>query len=134
MTGLAARVCWSLLAGLVLLSADPAGGEVRVGAITPLSGALSTYGVSGVQGARLALEEINQEGKIPGGPLVLIDEDNASKQGESATIARKLIFSDHVVAILGGLTSSETLEAAPIAQSAQNRVSGRVNLTVCQSP
>ena len=119
MTGLAARVCWSLLAGLVLLAADPAGGEVRVGAITPLSGALSTYGVSGVQGARLALEEINRERKIPGGPLVLIDEDDASKQGESATIARKLIFSDHVVAILGGLTSSETLEAAPIAQSAQ---------------
>ena len=48
-------------------------------------------------------------------------EDNRSKPGESATIAKKLITRDKVVAILGEVASSRSLEAAPIAQAARSR-------------
>src|SRR6185436_10733288 len=51
--------------------------------------------------------------------LELITEDNQSKAGESATIVKKFISRDKVVAILGDLTSGRTLEAAPIAQNAK---------------
>ena len=43
-------------------------------------------------------------------------EDNQSKPGESATIVRKLITRDKVVAILGEVASGRSLEAAPICQ------------------
>jgi len=50
---------------------------------------------------------------------VLITDDDQSKAGESATVVKKLISRDKVVAVLGELTSGRTLEAAPICQNAK---------------
>jgi branched-chain amino acid transport system substrate-binding protein len=96
-----------------------ASAEIRVGAVSCLTGALSTFGVSSIQGARLAAEEINAQGGILGEQLTLVVEDNGSKAGEAATIVRKFLAQDRVVAILGDLTSSATMEAAPLAQAAK---------------
>ncbi len=52
-----------------------------------------------------------------GQKIELITEDNQSKQGESATIAKKLISRDRVVAMLGEVASTRSLEAAPICQA-----------------
>ena len=93
--------------------------EIKIGAVTCLTGALSTFGVSSVQGAKLAVEEINAAGGTLGQPIELIVEDNGSKAGETATITRKFISQDKVVAILGDLTSSATMEGAPLAQTAK---------------
>jgi branched-chain amino acid transport system substrate-binding protein len=93
--------------------------EVKIGATTCLTGALSTFGVSSVQGAKLAVEEINAAGGTLGQQIQFIVEDNGSKAGETATITRKLISQDKVVAILGDLTSSATMEGAPLAQAAK---------------
>ena len=87
--------------------------------MTCLTGALSTFGVSSVQGAKFAVEEINAGGGTLGQPIQLIVEDNGSKAGETATITRKLISQDKVAAILGDLTSSATMEGAPLAQAAK---------------
>ncbi len=54
-----------------------------------------------------------------GRKLELLVEDDQSKPGEAATIAKKFISRDKVVAILGEITSGRTLEAAPIAQNAK---------------
>ena len=93
--------------------------DIKIGAVTCLTGALSTFGVSSVQGAKLAVEEINAAGGTLGQPIQLIVEDNGSKAGETATIVRKFISQDKVVAILGDLTSSATMEGAPLAQAAK---------------
>ena len=93
--------------------------EIKIGAMTCLTGAFSTFGVSSIQGARLAVEEINAAGGTLGQPIQLIVEDNGSKAGETATITRKFISQDKVVAILGDLTSSATMEGAPLAQAAK---------------
>jgi len=92
---------------------------VKIGAVTCLTGALSSFGVSSVQGAKLAVEDINGSGGLLGEPIELIVEDNGSKAGEAATIARKFISQDKVAAILGDLTSSATMEVAPLAQAAK---------------
>ena len=111
----------ALLGVLALLSfaAQSALAQIKIGAVTCLTGALSTFGVSSVQGAKLAVEEINAAGGTLGQPIQLIVEDNGSKAGETATIARKFISQDKVVAILGDLTSSATMEGAPLAQAAK---------------
>jgi branched-chain amino acid transport system substrate-binding protein len=110
-------VCLALilaLSGNATLHAD-----VKIGAVSCLTGALSTFGISSMQGARLAIEEINRAGGVLSEPVNLIVEDNASTPGETATIARKFIAQDQVLAILGDLTSSSTMEAAPLAQAAK---------------
>jgi branched-chain amino acid transport system substrate-binding protein len=93
--------------------------EIKIGAVTCLTGALSTFGVSSIQGAKLAVEEINAAGGMLGQPIQFIVEDNGSRAGETATILRKFISQDKVVAVLGALTSSATMEGAPLAQAAK---------------
>ena len=66
----------------------------------------------------MAIEEINAKGGILGQRIDLVVDDNGSKAGETARITRKFLSQDHVVAILGDLTSSATMEAAPLAQEA----------------
>ena len=66
----------------------------------------------------MAIEEINAKGGVLGQKIELVVDDNGSKAGETARIARKFLSQDHVVAILGDLTSSATMEAAPLAQEA----------------
>ena len=110
----------SLVAGFLLLLGSSASGQnkIKVGVVTCLSGGLSTFGVSSVQGATLAAAEINSAGGILNRPLELVIDDNQSKSGETARIVRKFLTQDRVVAILGDLTSSFTMEAAPLAQNA----------------
>jgi branched-chain amino acid transport system substrate-binding protein len=111
----------TLLGAFALLSIaiQSSHAEIKIGAMTCLTGALSTFGVSSVQGAKLAVEEMNAAGGTLGQPIQLIVEDNGSKAGETATITRKLISQDKVAAILGDLTSSATMEGAPLAQAAK---------------
>jgi len=46
----------------------------------------------------------------------LITEDDQSKPGEPASVVNKMISRDRIVALLGEVASSRSLEAAPIAQ------------------
>src|ERR1700760_308447 len=108
--GISACLGWTIQSSL---------GEIKIGAVTCLTGALSTFGVSSIQGAKMAVEEINAAGGTLGQPIQLVVEDNGSKAGETATILRKFISQDKVVAVLGGLTSSSTMEGAPLAQAAK---------------
>jgi branched-chain amino acid transport system substrate-binding protein len=50
----------------------------------------------------------------------LITEDDQSKAGEPSIVVRKMISRDGIVALLGEVASSRSLEAAPIAQ--QNKI------------
>jgi branched-chain amino acid transport system substrate-binding protein len=92
---------------------------IKVGEYASLTGKEATYGQAAHKGTILAIEEINAAGGVLGRKLELIAEDNQSKAGESATIAKKLISRDKVVAVLGEIVSSRSLEAAPICQNAK---------------
>jgi ABC-type branched-subunit amino acid transport system substrate-binding protein len=49
----------SLVVGFSFLLISLVSGEIKVGVVSCLSGGLSTFGISSVQGAKLAAEEIN---------------------------------------------------------------------------
>jgi branched-chain amino acid transport system substrate-binding protein len=68
----------------------------------------------------MAIEEINAAGGVLGKKLELLTEDTQSKPGEPATVVNKLVARDGVVAMLGEVASSRSLEAAPICQ--QNKI------------
>jgi branched-chain amino acid transport system substrate-binding protein len=93
--------------------------NIRIGEVASLTGKEAAFGQSSHKGTLLAIEELNAAGGVLGRPLELLTEDNQSKQGESATIAKKLISRDKVVALLGEVASSRSLEMAPICQSAK---------------
>jgi branched-chain amino acid transport system substrate-binding protein len=93
--------------------------EILVGEFASLTGKEATFGISSHEGTVLAIEEINAAGGLLGKQVKLITEDNQSKPGESTNAVNKLISKDGVVAILGEVASSRSLEAAPICQRAQ---------------
>jgi branched-chain amino acid transport system substrate-binding protein len=95
-------------------------GEIPVGEFASLTGASASFGQSSHKGTELAIEQINAAGGVLGKKLRLITEDDQSQAGQPATIVRKLISQDKVVAILGEVASSKSLEAAPICQ--QNKI------------
>ena len=92
---------------------------IKVGEYASLTGKEAAYGQTAHKGTLLAIEELNARGGVLGRPLELLTEDNQSKQGESATVVKKLISRDPVVAILGEVASIRSLEAAPVIQNAK---------------
>lgn len=109
----------ALVAAVASAATPPAGEPIKLGEISPLTGKEAAFGQQAHRGILMALDEINARGGVLGRPLVVIAEDNQSKPGDSATVARKLLSRDKVVALLGTGTSSNCLEIAPIAQSAR---------------
>ena len=118
-----ARLCALLLFAVApslsqsnkLRAAEP----IKIGEYASLTGKEAAYGDTSHKGTLLAIEEINARGGVLGRKLELITEDNQSKQGESATVVKKLISRDKVVAILGEVASIRSLEAAPVIQNAK---------------
>ncbi|MEI6533944.1 MAG: ABC transporter substrate-binding protein [Verrucomicrobiaceae bacterium] len=109
------------LTALTLMSCKNTGGDtILVGEFASLTGKEATFGISSHEGTMLAIEEINAAGGVLGKKLELKTEDDQSKAGEPANVVNKLISKDGVVAILGEVASSRSLEAAPICQ--QNKV------------
>lgn len=94
--------------------------EITIGEFASLTGATASFGQSSHKGTLMAIDEIKAVGGLLGKPVRLITEDDQSKAGEPAIVVRKLISRDKVIALLGEVASSRSLEAAPIAQ--QNKV------------
>ena len=131
---LAAATTTSLLALALLTSCTREQSTIKVGEFACLTGKDATFGQSQHKGILLALEEINAADGVLSRKLEVISEDNQSKSGESATAAKKLLSRDKVIAILGEVTSSRSLEVAPLAQAAKIPMiaSGATNPAVTQ--
>ena len=124
---LAALSCLALFCGCNNNNTSSTGGGesgsgevIKVGEFASLTGKEATFGVSSHEGTLLAVEELNAAGGVLGKKIKLITEDDLSKAGEAATVVNKLIARDGVVAVLGEVASSRSLEAAPICQ--QNKI------------
>src|SRR6266481_5165479 len=111
---------WKSLVCIALLAARAEAQEdIRIGEVNPISGAIGQYGTTCHRGVQLAIDQRNQDGGVLGKKILLLTEDNQSKAGQTSTIVRKFVTQDKVVAIIGDLTSSATLEGGPIAQAAK---------------
>ena len=79
---------------------------IKIGIVLPLSGGLELFGQQGIQGAKMAVAEINEAGGVLGGhKFELIIEDNKTDPKTSVEKATKLIQRDNVLAVLGPITS-----------------------------
>jgi branched-chain amino acid transport system substrate-binding protein len=91
---------------------------IKIGFFSPLTGPTAADGQSALNAAKLAVKFINDAGGINGRKLELINYDDAGKTDQAASVARKLIESDKVVAAISGAYSGPTRAAAPVFQQA----------------
>jgi branched-chain amino acid transport system substrate-binding protein len=95
------------------------GDKVRIGVFMSLTGTTANFGISSVNGIKMAADEINTAGGINGKQIELLVQDDRSDASEAATIVTKFVTQDQVHAILGEVASSRSIAAAPIAQNAK---------------
>jgi branched-chain amino acid transport system substrate-binding protein len=118
---LAAACAGPLMFGLAACKKGGGGAdatEIVIGEVAALTGGTATFGTSSNAGTRMAIDEINAAGGLLGKKVRLVTEDDQSKPGEASTVTKKLISRDKVVAVLGEVASSKSLEMAPICQKA----------------
>jgi branched-chain amino acid transport system substrate-binding protein len=90
---------------------------IKIGAILPLTGDLSSYGVDTRKALELGVEEINRGGGVQGKKIALMVEDSRGVAAQAVNAFTKLVDVNGVVGILGPITSAEVLSVAPIANA-----------------
>lgn len=101
----------SVATPLVALAAPPiisARGEtlVKIGWVDPLSGTYAAEGKSQVDGAHMALAEINKNGGILGHQVELLVQDGAADVGKSVNKLNELVDKDRVNFTAGSVSSA----------------------------
>jgi len=102
--------------GLFALSAQIMAADLKIGVVSPITGATATFGQENANGIKLAYEKF-KKGKGPQFDLII--EDDKSEAIESTNATRKLISVDKVSVMIGAPTSSLALASAPIVQEAK---------------
>jgi ABC-type branched-subunit amino acid transport system substrate-binding protein len=87
---------------------------IRLGTLTPLTGAGGNYGPSMLKAMQWVAGEINAAGGVLGHRVELVSEDDQTNPEAGVRAARKLIDLDRVAAIMGTWASAVTTAVAPL--------------------
>jgi len=112
----------TLLAGSAALAATAwaprgaaaQGAPIRLGTLTPLTGAGGSYGPSMRKAMEWVVSEVNAAGGALGRKIELVSEDDQTNPEAAVRAARKLIDVDKVAAIMGTWASAVTTAVAPL--------------------
>jgi branched-chain amino acid transport system substrate-binding protein len=92
---------------------------LRIGGIFSTSGPGAFLGVPEERAFRLKVDEINKAGGIDGRKIEAVVYDTEGNTTKAAQLARRLIDSDKVLAIVGPSSSGESLQVLPIANESK---------------
>ena len=92
------------------------GDPIKVGLITPITGAIAATGTAIRDAAYIYRDYINANGGINGRPIELIVEDSANDPTMASSAMNKLVTQDGVLCVIGSWGSSPTLASIPIAR------------------
>ncbi|MEO6021623.1 MAG: ABC transporter substrate-binding protein, partial [Burkholderiales bacterium] len=104
-----------LLTGFALLFAASifAAEPIKIGFVNEITGPQAEAGQYTLNGAKLALEEINKAGGVLGRPLELRIEDNQSTNPATVLAFSKLYGEKDIAAIVGPIRSTQIQAASP---------------------
>ena len=102
------------ISALILLAANPANAEIRIGSVLSVTGPASFLGDPELKTLEMLVEELNANGGINGEEVVLIHYDDGGDANTARTLATRLVEDDEVVAVVGGSTTGVTLAVAPV--------------------
>jgi branched-chain amino acid transport system substrate-binding protein len=111
LAGMSAGLAAGLLPRLALAQGS---GPIKLGSLTPLTGAGANYGGRMRDAIAAVVGAANAAGGVHGRELVLVSEDDQTSPEAGVRAARKLIDVDGVAAIMGVWASSVTTAVAPL--------------------
>jgi len=92
--------------------------NIKVGIISPLTGAWTVYGKAHISGFELAVDEINAAGGVLGRQLELVVGDSKTEPRIVVEQANRLIKQEGVDFLAGTFSSAERNAAGPVVKSA----------------
>jgi branched-chain amino acid transport system substrate-binding protein len=98
-------------------AASPSANVIRLAGVLPLTGRSSHTGESMLNGARLAVSEVNAAGGVLGRQVELVAEDDACDPGTAVTAAQAVVKRDVAVSV-GGYCSSAVVPTLKIFRDA----------------
>ena len=110
--------------GAVALAAPPiirparAADPIKVGVISPLTGAWTVYGKAHISGFQLAVEEINTAGGVLGRQIEIVIGDSKTEPRVVVEQANRLIRQERVDFLAGTFSSAERNAAGPVVKAA----------------
>jgi branched-chain amino acid transport system substrate-binding protein len=114
-SGLAAAV--ALAAATAATAAWPQE-SIKIGGLLETSGFIASLGQPGLEGAMLAVEQVNAKGGITGKKLELININTESDNTKTVTAVKRLTEQDQVVAIVGPMNSGSSFASIDTVQRA----------------
>jgi branched-chain amino acid transport system substrate-binding protein len=101
-------------AGLAAAAPARAADTIKIGMVVPMTGPIAEAGKYGMQGARLAIEEVNKAGGVLGGRMLeLVTEDDQSANPTTILAFNKITGDKDIVAVLGPTRSTQIQAIAP---------------------
>ena len=88
---------------------------IKIAVLGPLTGPSGFLGQGGLQGATMAMEEINKKGGLLGRQVEIVSYDTEAKPDVAKLVAERAILVDKVVAITGVIMSEVSVALADVA-------------------
>jgi branched-chain amino acid transport system substrate-binding protein len=107
-----------VLSGLAAHPAIAQSDVVRIGIVSPNTGAAARYGAFAWRGAQLARDEINAAGGINGKKIELFQGDSQCIPTEGVSSVQRMIAQDKVRFVIGDVCSSVTIAMQPVVENA----------------
>jgi branched-chain amino acid transport system substrate-binding protein len=107
----------ALILGAVLL-VPPAEAQktIKVAMVNTSTGGAALYGLAGIEGAKIAVAELNAAGGLLGRKVDLIVRDDAAKPDVGAREIRDVILREEVAAVFGPVSSGVLLAMSEVAR------------------
>jgi branched-chain amino acid transport system substrate-binding protein len=95
---------------------SPSEVPIRIGATMSETGAYATQGIPALNGYRLCVADVNEEGGLFGRQVELVSYDDESSSETAVALYERLITEDQVDAVLGPYGSTLTEAVAPVTE------------------
>ncbi len=107
-----------IVASPALIRSAAAASPIRVGVISPLTGAWTVYGKAHISGFQLAVDEINAAGGVLGRQIEIVVGDSKTEPRIVVEQANRLIRQERVDFLAGTFSSAERNAAGPVVKAA----------------
>lgn len=111
--------CAALAVVASSVGAARAGETIRIGGLLETSGFLASLGKPGLEGAELAVEQVNAAGGIDGAKIELINLNTESDNTKAVAATKRLIEQYEVVGIIGAMNSGSSYSIVDIVRRAE---------------
>lgn len=99
--------------GLLRSALAQSGSTIRIGMVLPVTGPGADAGRFALDGAKLALDQVNKAGGVLGKPIELVTEDDQTTNPGAVLAFSKLASQPDIVGFLGSIRSTQNHAMAP---------------------